>query len=130
MKKLILLLTVLFTVTFAFANNTNGGRLNVYSNGNASIGESTKVVKYKGQDITIYVGVDKNYQISAISLSDNISKEDFAKVKAKILAANCFTTCSRANHCADKPTSAGVIGCYAECAIDCAEKALEALAAE
>ena len=68
MKKLILLLTIFFTVTLAFANiNTKDGRLNVYSNGNTSIGESTKVVKYKGQDVTIFVGLDKEYKISTIS---------------------------------------------------------------
>ena len=126
MKKLFLLLIVFFTVTLAFANiNPKDGRLNVYSNGNTSIGESTKVVKYKGLDVKIFVGVDKDYKISDISLSDNLSKEDFAKIKAKILAANCFTTCSRANHCSDKPTMAGVIGCYAECGIDCVQEAME-----
>lgn len=126
MKKLILLLTVFFTVTLAFANiNPKDGRLNVYSNGNASIGESTKVVKYKGQDVTMYVGIDENYNISEISLSDNMPQEDFAKVKAKILVASCFSGCAGSNRCSDKPTNAGVIGCYAECGLKCIEEALD-----
>lgn len=128
MKKLILFLTLLFSVSSVFASTKlDNGRLNVYSNGNASIGESTKTVKFKGEDIKIIVGIDSNYTVSEISFEGKISNKDFAEVKARILAANCFTSCSRTNKCSDKQTSAGVIGCYAECGIDCAQKALEEL---
>lgn len=127
MKKLILLLMFLLTATFIFANEIakiNDGRFNVFSNGQISIGESKKTVTFKGQDLTIFVGIDKNHHISDMSLSYTIPKQDLEQIKVKILAANCFTTCSRNNKCSDKTTNFGVLGCYAECAIDCAQKAI------
>lgn len=97
-----------------------------YTTNETTIYTESKVVNYQEGELIIHVGLDKNFKVSKISVSDNITKEDLVLLKNKFASSNnCLTNCSRKNKCSDKGTSAGVIGCYAECAIDCINNTLK-----
>lgn len=38
-------------------------------------------------------------------------------MRANVLSIKTYLACTKANACSDKATNAGVIGCYAECAL-------------
>lgn len=123
MRNFFYVLIAFIMCTTSFANETSKVEENIiiaYSTNETTIHTESKVVNYNEGKLIIHVGLDKDFNVSKISVSDNISKEDLILLKNKFASSNnCLTNCSRKNKCSDKGTSAGVIGCYAECAVDC-----------
>src|SRR5690625_1043054 len=129
MKKFLLFFAVLLVTGVVVASESdipNEDVLIAYSRGEASIEYATKTVNHHlDGNVTIYVGLDVNHELSEVSVTKNLSEEVFFLFKKALSGRDtCLTRCGRDNDCDDKNTSAGVIGCYASCAIDCAYDAL------